>query len=262
MNECLISGYTLPEAYHQALVALNRYGVISDCEYQDTKTRQKELPMTFYVGNPLAEPMISRLWIGGAYDLERYRQEMLNGVLDKMIGHGWDYTYHDRMHRFPQSVSHGYWCCEKDQVKFVVDELKRCPNSRRAVISLRSNEDMNIFATDPACLQHIQYFIRDGKLHCKVLFRSNDAVEATFMNAFALVLLQKQIADELGVEMGSYTHRANSFHAYEKDWKLLDSYVKRIESGENLTYDYEGEFDEMMEEARPDVEKLVDQLGV
>ncbi len=251
MNECLISGYTLPEAYHQALVALNRYGVISDCEYQDTKTRQKELPMTFYVGNPLAEPMISRLWIGGAYDLERYRQEMLDGVLDDMIGNGWDYTYHHRMTNF-----YGI-----DQIKFVIDELRRYPNSRRAVITIRSDKDISTSALDPACLQHIQYFIRDGKLHCKVLFRSNDAVEATFMNAFALIMLQKQIADELGVEVGSYTHRANSFHAYEKDWKLLDGYVKRIESGENLTYDYEGEFDEMMEQARPDVEKLLDQLG-
>lgn len=258
MTEALVKNCTLAYAYHDALLELYNHGDITECENQTEMSRQKEISMTMVVEEPLAEPMISRLWVGGAYDLERYRQEMLDGILDDMIGHGWDYTYHDRMVDYPCYDKAGCW--RVNQIEFVVNELKRCPYSRRAVITIRSGEDIDIEATDPACLQHIQYFIRDGKLHCKVLFRSNDAVEATFMNAFALVMLQKRIADELGVEVGSYTHRANSFHAYEKDWELLEGYVQRIASGKNLTYDYEGEFDEMMEEEKSAVAELVNQL--
>lgn len=255
MKEFLVHGDTLPTAYHRALYMLWNYGEETPCETQTELTHQKEVSMTFVVERPTAEPMISRLWIGGAYDLERYRQEMLDGILDFCVGHGWDYTYHHRMHNFP--CSHKSWLTEKDQVEFVIDELRRCPHSRRAVITLRSDEDISIDATDPACLQSVQYLIRDGALHCKVLFRSNDAVEATFMNAFALILLQKRIADELGLLVGSYTHRANSFHCYEKDYKILAGYVRRISSGENLTYEYAGEFDEMMEEERDAVDELV-----
>lgn len=242
MFEFIASGDTLPEAYHKALGDLNYCGEYVPCP--DYNTTQKEVSMTIIVRRPLEEPMISRLFIGGYHELEQYRQEMLDGILDFEIAKGnWAYTYHDRI---------GY------QYKFVIDELKRNPYSRRAVIDVRRLADMR--HDDPACLQHIQYFIRDNKLHCKVLFRSNDACKATFMNAFALIMLQKRIADELGVEVGTYTHRANSFHCYEKDFALLDGYVKRINSGENLTFNYVGEWDELMEEAKADIAEKVERL--
>ena len=197
-----------------------------------------------FVENPIGEPMISKCFIGGFRELEQYRQEMLDGILDFEVEEGkWAYTYHKRMEK---------------QIPLVIEELRRNSYSRRAVIDIRDWE-ADIQSDDPACLQHIQYFVRDGKLHCKVLFRSNDACKATFMNAFALIMLQKRIAEELGYEIGSYTHRANSFHCYEKDYPLLKSYVKRIAEGD-VTYDYVGEWDELMEEAKPEIAEMVEEL--
>lgn len=242
-------GRTLPEAYSTALYLLFTGGETSEAEWQDRNTEMKECSMTMVVEHPLKEPMISKFFIGGAADLERYRQEMLDGVLDFMVGHGWDYTYHDRMVRFP--AKEGY----KDQIRAVVDELRRCPYSRRAVISIRTADDIG--SSDPACLQHIQYFIRGGKLTCHVLFRSNDAVKATFMNAFALILLQKRIADELGVEVGEYVHTANSFHCYKQDYGLLGGYVNRRD---DYSYEYEGFYKDMMDEAKPYIAEMVEKL--
>ncbi len=242
MYEILVHGATLPDAYHRALLFLDYNGQPVPCP--DYNTTQIEISCTMVVHQPLAEPMISRLFIGGYHELEQYRQEILDGILDFEIDKGnWTYTYHNRI---------GY------QEQFVINELKRNPESRRAVIDIRRLSDMK--TNDPACLQHIQYFIRDDKLHCKVLFRSNDACKATFMNAFALIMLQKRIADELGVEVGTYTHRANSFHCYEKDFPLLAGYVERILKGESLTYDYVGEWDELMEEAKADIAEKVERL--
>ena len=199
--------------------------------------------MTFVVTEPLAEPMISRLFFGDPRSLEQYRQEMLDGIMDFEIERGnWVYTYHQRY---------------ANQFPFIVEELKRNPWSRRAVMDIRSPEDMG--SEDPACWQHAQYFIRDGALHCKILFRSNDACKASFMNAFALILLQKKLADALGVPMGTYTHRANSFHCYARDFDLLSAYIQRIRSGDDLEYDYEGDWDELMEEQRPAIAELVRQ---
>jgi len=184
------------------------------------------------------------MFIGDPRSLEQYRQEMLDGILDFEVEKGkWDYTYHQRMEK---------------QVPWVIEELKRNSETRRAVILIRAEYDMTTDA--PACLQHLQYFIRGGALHCKVLFRSNDSTKATFMNAFALIQLQKRVADALNISIGTYTHRANSFHVYERDYDMFDGYVRRIKAGGDLTYDYEGEWDEMMEDAKPEIAKMVEEL--
>ena len=245
MPELIVYGRTLSETYHKALLELEEKGPETDCA--DWNTTQKEVSMTMCVAEPLAEPMISKCFIGGPKELEQYRLEMLDGILDFEIERGnWAYTYHARY---------------ADQVPFIISELRRNPSSRRAVMTIREKEaDMG--SEDPACLQHIQYFVRNQKLCCKVLFRSNDACKASFMNAFALIMLQKRIADELGLGVGSYTHRANSFHCYARDFELLNGYVKRIREGdeEDITFDYEDGWQEMMEEARPAIMQQVETL--
>ena len=132
-------------------------------------------------------------------------------------------------------------------------------------------------SADPACLQNIQYMIRDGKLHCWVLFRSNDAVKASFMNMFALILLQKEFAERLGVEPGEYNHTANSYHCYPEDEETLKRYAKRIEEEVDmdlrykdgnhcyiltedhsaLSYPYNGGWDALMEAEKPSIEEMV-----
>lgn len=244
MREVFVYGNSLAEVYHDALLDLWEEGLEVDCP--DWNTTQLELSLTFTVRNALTEPMISKLFIGGPHELEQYRQEMLDGILDFEIEKGnWKYTYHDRY---------------KDQYDFIINELKRNPYSRRAVMDIRDPEDIG--SNDPACLQHIQYFIRDGKLHCKLLFRSNDACKATFMNAFALIMLQKRIADELGIPVGSYTHRANSFHCYEKDFNTLDSYAHYILNKplEALSYSYKDEWKELMEDEKEAIAEKVRNL--
>lgn len=245
MPEVLVYGTNLPDAYHKALAELKEHGPITDCA--DWNTRQKEVSMTMCVANPLGEPMISKCFIGGPKELEQYRLEMLDGILDFEVEKGnWTYTYHARY---------------VDQLNFIIDELKRNPSSRRAVMIIR-DKAVDMGSDDPACLQHIQYFIRENRLCCKVLFRSNDACKATFMNAFALIMLQKRIADSLGLEVGSYVHRANSFHCYEKDFELLDGYISRISSGdvEDVTFDYVDGWDELMEDSVPEIMAQVEEL--
>lgn len=263
MQEFLVHGDTLPEAYHKALYYLNAYGEIVPCP--DYSTSRKEISMTIHITHPLQEPMISRFFVGGPYDLERYRQEMLDGIMDFEVDKGnWVYTYHSRMTE---------WMTEEEtynQINFIIEELRRNPFSTRAVIDVRNNAQ-DMYSDDPACLQHLQFFIRNNRLDCDVLFRSNDATEATFMNAFALIMLQKRIADALEIEVGTYTHRANSFHCYEKDFEKLKAFSKKVENAiifiaprrdsvENLAYYYKGDWEDMMEEEKPNIAKMVEKL--
>jgi thymidylate synthase len=235
MIESFVSERTLTEAYHNALIELYTKGETVDCP--DYAQLQKELSMTVVVQEPTAEPRISRLIIGGAHELMQYEMEILDGILDFMIGageHTWEYTYHDRYAR---------------QMPFILSELKRNPFTRRAIINTR-DFDVDSANSDPACLQSIQYFIREGSLHCKVLFRSNDLPEAFFFNAFALIRLQETVAAELRIPIGTYCHRANSMHCYEKDFKLLEGYMNgiRTRAEKDLTYNYEDFYKELMED--------------
>ena len=244
MQEIFVKGRNLPEAYHRALVELEMKGSLIDCS--DWNQKQKECAMTVFIEEPVSEPRISKLMIGGAYDLQRYIMELLDGILDFRINRGWDYTYHDRFARY---------------LPFVIDELKRNRESRRAIISIRDN-DADTRGNDPACLQSIQFFIREDKLDCMALFRSNDLPEAFFFNAFGLIMLQEKIAGELGIQAGTYSHRSNSMHCYEKDFPLLKNYVKAITEKqiEDLCYDYQDEWDEMMESEIPNIHKLAESL--
>ena len=244
MKEYYVEGRTLPEAYHRALKTLDKYGEIADCP--DYEQLQKECTMTVRVEEPAAEPRISKLLICGPKELRQYELEILDGILDFVIGkadHLWEYTYHQRY---------------APQLDFIISELKREPFSRRAVMSIR---DFEVDSTNshPACLQSIQYFIRGGKLDCCVLFRSNDLPEAFYMNAFALIRLQEKVAAELGVPVGSYSHRSNSMHAYEKNFGLIEGYVRKMETEpeEDLLYDYIGFFKDMMEEYDGEIEAMV-----
>ncbi|MCL2360620.1 MAG: thymidylate synthase [Defluviitaleaceae bacterium] len=250
MYEAFVKGKNLSEAYHNALMELDKNGEVTTCNAYNQL--QKELAMTFIADDPLAEPMVSRLIIGGFYELQQYIMEVLDGILDFKIGaseNAWEYTYHDRITNYGG---------ELNQLQFVIDELKRSPDSRRAVIDIRDNK-VDPFNSHPACLQHMQFLIRGGKLHMKVLMRSNDGVEATFMNAFAFVMIQKKVADALDLPIGTYTHRANSFHCYEKDFGLLDQYITGIKTKpiDEITYEYNGFFQDLMKEAIPNIEKAV-----
>ena len=238
----IVRGRTLPDAYHNALRTLFEFGGIVECPQWETQCR--ELPIAFIVESPMEEPRISRLFPGGPRDLEKYRLEMLYGIEDFEVERGnWDYTYHDRIG----------W-----QIKEVIRELRRDPYSRRAVIEVRRTSDA--YMDDPPCLQNIQFVIRNGRLNMTVLFRSNDACKATFMNAYALTCLQGEIAKELGVEVGSYTHIANSFHAYERDWDLLRSYCRRIRDSREVTYNFIGDWDELMEAERNGILEEVERM--
>lgn len=265
MKEYFVYGTNLAETYHCSLVGLQKEGEIVPCP--DYNTNQKEISMTIVTEHPTLEPRISALFSGGPDDLEQYVQEMVDGILDFEVEKGkWKYTYHQRMTEYP--VVEDGKITVRDQLQFVIDDLTRNPDSRRAVIDIRNNSD-DMYSDDPACLQHMQFFIRNGSLHLKVLFRSNDACKAAFMNMYALVEIQKKVAEALNIPVGSYTHRANSYHCYEKDYGLLDGYVERIKDkngnitsyyNRSNTYFYNGEWDEMMDEAKPKIAAKVEDL--
>ena len=100
-----------------------------------------------------------------------------------------------------------------DQIAYIVDKLRSSPNTRRA-IAITWNPVIDEKLDDCPCLQLVQCTVRDGKLAMRVIFRSNDMLTAAGANMYALVQLQKSIADKLGVPCGTYTHISLVPHIY------------------------------------------------
>lgn len=109
------------------------------------------------------------------------------------------------------------------QWEYVKDELKRDPDSRRAVIHIRTPDDSVHAKKDVPCTLALQFFIRDEKLHLHVNMRSSDIILGIAYDVPAFTLMQEVLANELGVGLGEYCHTSNSLHCYERDFEMLDA---------------------------------------
>ena len=121
------------------------------------------------------------------------------------------------------------WCIWSNdnwnQYDFVRDELRRNPESRRAVMIYTRpsiNEDYNTDGmSDFICTNAVQYFIRDGKLKTLVQMRSNDVVFG-YKNDFAWQnYVATMLSEELGVELGDIIWHVGSLHVYERHFHLV-----------------------------------------
>lgn len=199
-----IEAETIGYGIEKALFALSESGVSQVRENQDREEEMIEIQLCLDVLNPLEEPAISKAIPCGLEQLRDYDREFLDGTADNA---GWKYTYH------------GLYAPFYDKL---INELNRNPHTRRACIALGQG-DIN-FTSDPPCLQLLMVNIVRDKLELTCVFRSNDGLKAFPMNIHAISMLQKQIADDLGYEVGPLHYIANNFHCYHKDINTLNQY--------------------------------------
>ncbi len=128
----------------------------------------------------------------------------------------------DRMSDDGETVNSNYgWCIKHkygfDQWEFVKDLLTRDPNTRQAVIHIKTAD--NAPSKDVNCTVCLQFFIREGKLYLTTYMRSNDLWLGFPYDVFQFMNMQVLMSMELGLELGSYTHIAGSLHLYERDYR-------------------------------------------
>jgi len=111
-----------------------------------------------------------------------------------------------------------------DQIEKIIELLKFDPYSRRAVLNINVPNEKVIETKDEPCTVCLDYQIRNGKLHCTCVMRSNDMNFGLRNDLGFFISLQKYIAKRLGVPVGTYTHFAMSIHFYDRDFQ----YVKNI----------------------------------
>lgn len=246
MAKIVVSAPTLPEAWENVLVSLWKEGDRYYTEYdKKDDPKSKDAFTVMEVTKPLSEPRIHLCFPGGPLDLKSYELEVTQGIHDRWVvnsGTGWNYTYHSRLTNY-KGV---------DQLDAVARKLSETPHTRRAV-AITWNPVDDLDSTTPPCLQQLWFRMEECeehyKLHMNTLWRSRDWYKAAFMNAWAFIALQKQVADTVyskrkdggympdkPVIVGTYTDVCWSSHIYGSYFSedgptsvqgVIDSFGKR-----------------------------------
>tara|TARA_B100001123_G_scaffold342540_1_gene388692 strand:+ start:15704 stop:16705 length:1002 start_codon:yes stop_codon:yes gene_type:complete len=120
------------------------------------------------------------------------------------------------------------------QWDYVVNELRKDNDSRRAVIHIRSPWDSTHAKLDVPCTLALQFFIRDNKLHLVVNMRSSDIILGIAYDIPAFTFMQELMAVQLGVGLGTYTHISNSLHIYERHFNMAEEILLPENQTESL----------------------------
>lgn len=114
------------------------------------------------------------------------------------------------------------------QIRYVIETLKKDPDSRQAIISLwRENPRPS---KDVPCTSLFQFMIRDGKLNLYVTMRSNDIIFGNNYDVPSFALIQNVVASCLGIPLGKLFHTANSLHLYEMHFELANKLLEEVEN--------------------------------
>jgi thymidylate synthase len=265
----------IARGWENSLIELSKNGCEIRTQYDKPEDPpSKDCTMILTIADPFSEPMIHKDFPGGPEELQEYVMEVCEGIKDHLIRDSndpadtrWEYTYHQRLFAYDSPEGKPI-----DQIETMCQKLAEVPFTRRAqAITWNVAEDNGCY--DPPCLQNLWARVTEENgeffLSLNVRFRSNDAYKAAFMNIFALVQLQKKMAERISelsgknIKIGRYCHIADSYHIYgssfrEFEGRFLGALQKR--TFEQRTMRYES-VSAMMEEARASILEKARRLG-
>ena len=100
-----------------------------------------------------------------------------------------------------------------DQMTWLVNEIKRNPNSRRLIVSAWNVAELPQMALMP-CHALFQFYVANGKLSCQLYQRSADVFLGVPFNIASYALLTMMIAHVTNLELGEFVHTLGDAHLY------------------------------------------------
>jgi thymidylate synthase len=143
------------------------------------------------------------------------------GDLGPVYGHQW------RNFGATQLPDGTYAADGKDQIAWVVDEIRRNPNSRRLLVSGWNPKEAAAVALPP-CHTLFQFHVADGALSCQLYQRSGDVFLGVPFNLASYALLTCMIAQVTGLRPGTFVHTFGDAHLYENHLAQADLQLSRV----------------------------------
>ena len=100
-----------------------------------------------------------------------------------------------------------------DQLKQVLEDLRRNPDSRRHIVSAWNPGYIDQMALPP-CHAFFQFYVAEGTLSCQLYQRSADIFLGVPFNIASYALLVHFMARDLGLGVGDFVHTLGDAHIY------------------------------------------------
>lgn len=116
-----------------------------------------------------------------------------------------------------------------DQIKQVIEDIKRNPNSRRLIVSAWNPKDIPVMAEAglPPCHTMFQFYVHDGQLSCQLYQRSADTFLGVPFNIASYALLTFMVAQVCGLEVGAFIHTFGDVHIYNNHLDQVKEQLSR-----------------------------------
>jgi thymidylate synthase len=115
-----------------------------------------------------------------------------------------------------------------DQIKDVLFQLKKNPDSRRVILSAWNPNQLHQMALPP-CHAFAQFRVYNGRLSCQMYQRSADAFLGVPFNIASYSLLTHIIARECELEVGDFVHTIGDAHIYTNHFDQVKEQLSREE---------------------------------
>jgi thymidylate synthase len=113
-----------------------------------------------------------------------------------------------------------------DQIRDVIEQIKRNPDSRRLLISAWNVGELDRMALQP-CHTLFQFYVADGKLSCQLYQRSADIFLGVPFNIASYALLTMMMAHVTGLKSGDFVHTFGDAHLYLNHLEQVDAQLAR-----------------------------------
>ncbi|WP_109696979.1 thymidylate synthase [Chitinophaga deserti] len=113
-----------------------------------------------------------------------------------------------------------------DQIRDVVDQIKKNPDSRRLIVNAWNVGELPEMALSPChCL--FQFYVANGKLSCQLYQRSADVFLGVPFNIASYALLTLMIAQVCGLQPGEFVHSFGDVHLYNNHFEQARLQLER-----------------------------------
>jgi thymidylate synthase len=124
---------------------------------------------------------------------------------------------------FTLKNEHGF-----SQYEWAHQSLVKDKDTRQAVLHFNLPKHQSFENKDFVCTMYGIFQIRENKLNFTIHMRSNDVILGLPTDIAFFAVLQMQMLNHLKItypelELGTYTHIANSLHVYERHFELVEN---------------------------------------
>ncbi|MBC7408484.1 MAG: thymidylate synthase [Arcicella sp.] len=113
-----------------------------------------------------------------------------------------------------------------DQLKQVIETLKKSPDSRRILVSAWNVGELSEMALLP-CHALFQFYVADNKLSCQLYQRSADVFLGVPFNIASYALLTMMIAQVCDLQLGDFIWTGGDTHIYSNHSEQVQTQLAR-----------------------------------